>query len=286
MDDVRPIEPQDLGAVMSLVDELGWQGYSTSDLALVMRVSPEHCFKLVAGGRLVGAMFALTVARVTYISFFIVQQAHRSFRASRALAAACLDSVRTRSDLIVVYANKRAVTAYERVGFKPLHLVTRVRVAAGEAVAGDSMSSPNGEIGPVDVDEVAALDRRCYRVDRAALLRGLSVYDGAEFFGYRRTGESPLEGAAFVRRCGGDYLVGPLLATDDGVAVRLLHGVVGRLPARRAVLELNRESPGVRGSSALSFEETTVAVRKMYCGREELLEDDELLHAVGGHHFS
>lgn len=281
--DVKPIAPEDLDDVMAMVGRLGWQGYSVSDLALIMRVSPRHCFKLVAADRLVGAMFALTVARITYVSFFLIDRADRSLRAARALSAACLEVIRQCSDLIVVYANRRAVTAYTRFGFTPLHLVTRVRVGLPTPAA--IAAASDREVTSAALSDVASLDRRCYRTDRTALLDSLSVYEGGRFLAYRRDGMGPVEGSAFVRRSSAGYVIGPLLAADDAVARRLLYATLSALPNREAVIEANRDTLAA-ASPDLRFEPTDVAVRKMYWGRKELLEDDDFICAIGGHHFS
>ena len=151
---------------MALVDEEGWRGYSVADLASHHENSPENCFKLVVGDRLVGDSFALTVAEISYLSFFLIDRGHRSLQSARALGLRCLSAAWERSRLVVAYANRRAV-CIARTGFRTAHWVTRY-----QATLVDSSAVPlpgHSDIDPVDVEEVLDMDQQCYGADRREL---------------------------------------------------------------------------------------------------------------------
>lgn len=282
--EIAPIAAHDLGLVMGLVEDESWTGYSMDDLALVMRVSPELCFKLVYEGRLVGAVFALAVPRVAYVSFFLIHREHRRFKSAMALGQRCVSAAAAVSQTIIIYANRRAVSAYTRVGFRSQHPVTRFRASAREAAA---VAPPGpGACARVGVDEVSELDRACYRTDRGGLLRSLLGYEEACYYGYYPEGAGGMTAYAFVRRCAGDYIVGPLVATSAGAASELLLRVLAEIPTRSALLDVNNESLLEARTEGLDFEQTRVTVRKMFMGSEQTLEDDGLLYGLGGHHFS
>jgi hypothetical protein len=282
--EIAPITPQDLGAVMELVNEESWRGYSVEDLALVMSVSPELCFKLVHDGRLVGSVIALAVPKMAYVSFFLIHKAHRQFKSAMALGQRCVTAAAAVSQTIVIYGNPRAVNAYTRVGFHSLHPVTRFRASALDAGAGPAPDA--GGFAQVSVDQVLELDRACYRTDRSRLLRALLLYTGACYYGYYPEGSGNMAAYAFVRRNADDYIVGPLVATSAGAASELLRHILTDIPPRALWLELNNESILAANPEAIAFKRTRVTVHKMFMGNEQSLEDDGMLFGLGGHHFS
>ena len=249
-----------------------------------MRISPENCFKLVVGDRLVGASFALTVAEISYLSFFLIDRGHRSLQSARALGLRCLSAAWERSRLVVAYANRRAVRAYARTGFRTAHWVTRY-----QATLVDSSAVPlpgHSDINPVDVEEVLDMDQQCYGADRRELLSALAVYADGRFYGYRERGLRGLAGYAFVRKCSNEYLIGPIVAVGDAIASSLVLRILTDLPTSTASLEVNKEGLPQSRSFSIRFERTAVSVRKMYVGSDTLLEENDLLYAIGGHHFS
>lgn len=282
--EIAPLTSQDLGAVMGLVNEESWRGYSVRDLELVMSVSPELCFKLVHDGQLVGSVFGLAVPKVAYISFFLIQKAHRGFQAAMALGQRCVSAAAAVSRTIVMYANPQAVKAYARVGFQSLHPVARFRASAPEAGAAPARGA--GGFARVSLDQVHELDRACYRTDRSRLLSALLLYEGACYYGYYPDGSGSMAAYAFVRRNGDDYIVGPLVATGAGAASELLLRVLAEIPTRAAWLEVNNESILEAPPEGLAFKRTRVSVLKMFMGSEQSLEDDGMLFGLGGHHFS
>jgi hypothetical protein len=281
--EITPMTPQDLGAVMELANEESWRGYSIDDLALVMSISPELCFKLVHDGRLVGSVFALAVPKVAYVSFFLVQKAHRRFKSSMALGQRCVRAAAAVSQTIMIYGNPLAVNAYTRVGFHELHPVTRFRASAVDA--GDPAPGA-GHFARVSVDQVLELDQTCYRTDRSRLLQALLLYRGACYYGYYPDGSGSMAAYAFVRRNIDDYIVGPLVATNVGAASELLVRVLAEIPPRALWLEINNESILEASPERLAFKRTRVTVHKMVMGSEQSLENDGMLYGLGGHHFS
>lgn len=282
--EIAPIELQDLKQVMSLVKNEKWRGYSVDDLALVMRISPDICFKLVCDDQLVGAIFALAVPKVAYVSFFLIHQDHRRFQLAMALGQRCLSGADKVSDAIVLYGNKRAVSAYMRIGFRPKHWVTRFRITPRDSEVIASPGLSNVEI--VSVDQVLELDKACYRTDRSELLSSLSLYKGSRYYGYRAKNTRGISGYAFVRKCFSYNIVGPLVATSAEVASELLFRILADTSSRTAWLDVNNETLPLTCSARIAFKRSKVSVRKMYRGDEQALEDDNLLYAVGGHHFS
>jgi GNAT superfamily N-acetyltransferase len=282
--EIAPIEMQDLKQVMGLVKNEKWRGYSVDDLALVMAISPDICFKLVCDGQLVGAIFALAVPKVVYVSFFLIHRDHRGFQLGMALGQRCLSGADKVSDAIMLYGNRRAVSAYMRIGFRPQHWVTRFRITSQDTGAIASPGVSNVDV--VSVDQVLELDKACYRTDRSKLLSSLLLYEESRYYGYRPENAGSIEGYAFVRKCLSDYIVGPLVATSAEVASELLLRILADTPSRTAWLDVNNETLPLTCSARIAFERTDVSVRKMYRGDEQALEDDNLLYAVGGHHFS
>jgi len=268
---------------MELVNEESWRGYSVEDLALVMSVSPELCFKLVHDGRLVGSVFALAVPKVAYVSFFIIQKAHRRFKSAMALGQRCVTAAKAVSQTIMIYGNPLAVNAYTRVGFHELHPVTRFRASSLDA---EVSAAGAGEIARVSVDQVLELDRTCYRTDRSRLLQALLLYTGAYYYGYYPKGSGSMAAYAFVRRNIDDYIVGPLVATSAGAASELLLRLLAEIPPHAVWLEINNESILAASPEMIAFKRTRVTVHKMFMGSEQSLEHDGMLYGLGGHHFS
>lgn len=269
---------------MELVNEESWRGYSIEDLALVMSVSPELCFKLVHDGRLVGSVFALAVPKVAYVSFFLIQKAHRRFKSAMALGQRCVVAASAVSQTIVIYGNPLAVNAYTRVGFRSLHTVTRFRASAVDV--GTAQAPSADDLVRVSVDQVLELDQACYRTDRIRLLQVLLLYPGASYYGYYPEGSERMAAYAFVRRNTDDYIVGPLVATSADAASELLLRILAEIPTHTLWLEINNESILAASPERIAFKRTRVTVHKMFMGTEQSLEDDGMLYGLGGHHFS
>ena len=284
-DQVSLVQSEDLDAVMALVDEEGWRGYSVADLAIIMRISPENCFKLVVGDRLVGASFALTVAEISYLSFFLIDRGHRSLQSARALGLRCLSAAWERSRLVVAYANRRAVRAYARTGFRTAHWVTRYQAtlvdSSASSFARPFRHQPGRRGGGPRHGSAVLWSRPEGIVQRPSLSTRMAASTVTG-----RRGSRGLAGYAFVRKCSNEYLIGPIVAVGDAIASSLVLRILTDLPTSTASLEVNKEGLPQSRSFSIRFERTAVSVRKMYVGSDTLLEENDLLYAIGGHHFS
>jgi len=282
--EIRPMAATDLEAVMALVAREGWRGYVIDDLRLILAVSPEHCFKAVCGERLVGSVFALTVGGVSCVSFFIIDQGYRSFGLGRALGLTCLEAARRDARLLVTYANRRAVAAYERVGFRPRGWVNRYVVSRAEGGAGRRDAA--GDLSQSWAD-VAGLDAQAHRHSRQRLLDVLQSQSGVLPVGYRRRAGGPLQGGLVARRQPTGWVLGPVLAADDRSATDLIGGALDLLEAGEATMELKDDRLLNASQSRISLRPTGVSVLEMHIGDSSLgPQHGGLVYAAGGHHFS
>ena len=282
MSSILPLDLADLPAVMRLVDDEGWQGYAIEDLTLIMTVSPEHCFKQVDDdGVLSGSIFALTVGRVSYLSFFLIKAGCRSYATARALGLRSILAARQRASIIVTFGNRRAITAYRRHGFIAEQWVTRHQVT----LLSDGYFPASAAVAEVAPTAIAEIDRSCHRTDRTVLLSALAVYGDLRTLASHGP-EGRLTGYTMVRRVGGTATIGPLVAERDDDAAGLIAVALATLPSRTAIIELTDDRLPAISPRVLAFMPTTVSVLKMHQGDPTATENGRLFYALGGHHFS
>lgn len=278
---IENIKKEDLKCVIEIVEEQGWEGYGVDDLNFVFNISSEAAFKLIFENELVGAVFALNLGGVSHISFFIIKKNFRDFKMGNTLGQKCLELSLNSSLLTVIYANRLAVNAYLRKGFIPLFDVKRIRLKG--KVCQDDERIFNTEN---NFTSILNLDKQIYNFDRSKLFNSLMKYKGARCFVLKHT-EEKCSGYAFVREVKNEIFVGPLTGVEEKDIRGLLRGILKIYNDKYISLDVPMmKLPVFRNIEGVEVLEEDLIVKKMFIGERRMLEDDDKVYAIGGHHFS
>ncbi len=203
---------------VALSTEAGWN-----------QVEADWRFMLVAGtgfaardakGKPVGSALILPLGpHVAWISMVLVTATHRRIGLGTALLARCLEACAQARLLGALDATELGEPVYRPLGFRDVFALRRWRL--GRAIAPDPDSAISGiaRVTAADLAAISAFDRRASGVDRAALLAHLATRGAACV---ARGAQGDVLGAAFSRDGRRATQIGPVVATDPGVARALL----------------------------------------------------------------
>lgn len=280
---ISNINKYDIENIIELVNEQGWQGYNKSDIQFIINVSGEEtCFKLKVNDEMSGMILSLYEDDLAYVSFFLVRKGHRNVKYALELSNVCMKYLKENSKVIIIYANPRAVSAYGRHGFKELFDVRRFQINGFKG----EITSKNVTAGSKnDIDRCIKLNLECYKKERFKITNELFKLNGSRLYLYTENNE--YNGYAFVRINGNNCIIGPLVALNDEAAVEIIKKVKEDHKEFKLIVEAPEEKfTNLLERYEADYEKLEVVVKKMYCGDENLLENDDCLYVIGGHHFS
>ncbi|WP_010138749.1 GNAT family N-acetyltransferase [Oceanicola sp. S124] len=193
-------------------------------------------------------------AEMAFLGFYICQPEFRGRGLGMALWSHALAHAGARTVGLDGVAAQEA--NYATSGFVKLGM-TRRMAGQLEGQGDDAIRT----LAPGDLPQILDWDRAASGYDRAAFLTGW-LDDTAS----RRSLIAP-EARAFVtiRRCGEGVKIGPVVAEDAAMALRLIRAALAELPSDQVFIDLFPGSPLAAPLEVLGFAETFAAAR-MYKG--------------------
>ncbi len=233
MSEIRLLCREDIPGALRLCRFAGWN-QTEEDWLRILRLEPEGCFALDAGGELAATATAITFGQeLGWIGMVLTDPAHRGKGFATALMERAIAWLEERQvQWIKLDATDLGRPIYLKLGFEDEEWVERWARPPG--------NSPRTAVDPLRWDR--ELDRAAFGADRSRLLEDLA-----------RTGESASSGGgyAFGRPGANAAYFGPCVSRDVSDARILLQWFLGEhagetvywdiLPANRAALELAQE---------------------------------------------
>lgn len=257
MSEIRLLRRDDISGALRLCRFAGWN-QTEEDWARILRLEPEGCFALEAGGELAATATAITFGQeLGWIGMVLTDPAHRGKGFATALMKQAIAWLEERQvQWIKLDATDMGRPVYLKLGFEDEEWVERWERPPGPV--------PRIAVEPLRVD--AGLDRVAFGAGRMRLLDDLA-----------RTGEAASSGSAYAfgRPGANAAYFGPCVSREASNARNLLQWFLGEhagesvfwdiLPANREALALAAEfgferrrrlvrqaRPGVAGSAPLA----------------------------------
>lgn len=243
---LQPLLPQDLEVAMALKNTEGWN-QTLEDWKLFLQCNPDLCLGAKVKERLVGTVTALAFEqKVAWISMMLV---HREFR-GRGISKLLLKEIIERlgkCSSIKLDATPAGYPVYESLGFVEEFALARY-------------------VLDVDRYPVKPLEKGALMPIRTGDLKGLIQWDSPYFGAYRGIVLNHLHGLApelgwyaemegevvgyVLGRPGTRFTqIGPLVAKDSGIALRLLYKAISQIPRGKVVIDLCQHQAAVVNSA-------------------------------------
>jgi hypothetical protein len=200
------------------------------------------------------------------------------------LGRACLDFCKMHSDVIVIYANPLAIAGYSFFKFNQLYNVKRYRLSGDNTIPFSGKFTIE-QVSPSDIQVLGQLNEKCYLGNRTLLMEHFcrdynasiySIKDGAEIIGY-----------VAIREENSLLIIGPLIAFLEIAVIDLLSYVTYILKNKNIIFDAPENIFNTLITKYnLPFKEEPVVVKKMFWSKKNVLEKDDCLYVIGGHHFS
>lgn len=217
--DLQPLTDADVEAgAWELSTLVGWN-QQPSDWRRLISDSPDGCFKLVDGDKLIGTVTTtLHGQRLAWIGMMLVHPDYRRRGLATDLMMAAIEFLRSRDVATIrLDATPLGRPLYEKIGFRADGSWSRWKAEAVNDL-------PNGDECPRLIAlgaELLELDRQAFGADRSAMLRRLAE-EGRAVYG--------AAGYAMLRPGRIASQMGPVVATDPQVASWLVREVLRGQP--------------------------------------------------------
>ncbi|MDA7417829.1 GNAT family N-acetyltransferase [Xenophilus arseniciresistens] len=210
-------------ATLAMLGELVLQSQwnqTDEDWALFAREGRIHVVRDAAQQRIVASGAVLPMgAHDAWISMILVDPASRGRGLGRTVFEACLQDLERQGRSAWLDATPAGEALYVQYGFEPLWRLARwqrePRPATGAPL-------PQGRASSDALEALAALDAQALGQPRPAVLQDLALREGSQLL-------RDAQGFAIVRRGRVAHHIGPLIASDDAAALRLLEQACGAL---------------------------------------------------------
>lgn len=275
------LAPDDAERAYALSTEIGWSQTVDDWRHLLVQGVAFGCAD--GEGRLIASAARLGYGPVAWISMVLVSEPWRGRGIATALVQRVVADVEASGAVAGLDARPNLRPFYERLGFRPVYEVTRLR--AERVALPAEMPEAIARVSPMhghEVAEIADYDARSFGADRRALLAHLH-------------GRRP--GLAFVARAGewaagyvmgrdgrGVTQIGPLVAEDDETAIALAAHVLARVRGPAII-----DAPAAQRSytdwlAGVGFKERLPFVR-MLRGRDTPLDQTDYVFSPVGLEF-
>lgn len=231
------MQASDVPAAHRLSSQAGWN-QTPADWHRLLQLEPEGCFALDLAGQVVGTVTTTRHgSQFAWIGMMLVEAAHRRQGFGRRLLSHALAWLHGEGiGAVMLDATPLGQPLYEGLGFRRQDALDRWQgVAAGGDHAIPSLRT--AELSPT----LLGLDQRAFGVDRSRLLRGLQQAPGALSFA---TGDEEAASGFLLLRPGAQrWHIGPLVATDEDAAGRLLQAALATLAGQPLEIDVPRRAP-------------------------------------------
>lgn len=218
---VRRLEARDIDAAIALTDLESW-GYTRSDFRRLLALSPEGCFVADLDGEVVGVLTTTTYDELAFLGAVVVRPELRGRGLGQRMMEVALDHLQSEGVRTVrLYAYLRAISFYERLGFRGEYEVVRWR--------GPAETGRFSAVRPAlrtDLEAIAHFDTQHFGADRFRLLERLSDELGSTFLVAEARGR--IRGYVVGNPSGSSCEVGPWVVEPEqgAVATDLLRGLI------------------------------------------------------------
>ena len=222
--EIRRLKHSALGAALLLTQQAHWN-QTESDWLRLLKLEPHGCFVACSDARIVGTITTLTYGtELAWIGMVLVDPDFRRRGIGTRLMHTALDYLRQAGVTTVkLDATPAGYKLYESLGF-----VTEAIVERWEGVARTTMTQALSGIDERTRRIMVAFDRRAFGVDRTEVLESLLTASPVAPLVKMSPSEGTLRGYVLARRGSRASYVGPLVATDEHVALELLDGMLNQ----------------------------------------------------------
>lgn len=232
---IKKLEYKDFEAAMRLKDEEGWN-QTLSDWKLFYSQDPDLCLKAEIGGETVATVTAINYQnRLSWIGMMLVDKRYRGKGISKSLMRSIIERLHDCRS-VKLDATPAGYHVYEKLGFeKEYSLFRMVRLEAEVGFPAESETRARS-VTETDLKEIFEMDCPVFGADRQAVLRHL--YDTFPQGAMGIWEKDRLEGFLFCRK-GSKYIqLGPLVASDDSIAMDLLKAAIHKFGKEKLVLDM------------------------------------------------
>jgi predicted N-acetyltransferase YhbS len=233
---VDRLREDDVEAALSLSGSEGWN-QSRADWRRLLHLQPDGCFAARRDARLVATVTTVAYGReLAWIGMMMVDRALRGQGIGRALMRIALNHLRVRGiQTVKLDATPAGRPLYESLGFIAEAELERWQGGVRrEGLTGTAASD-------LDCAELEMFDRGTFGADRSRLLRRLVAEACGPPVVAREAGG--IKGYALARQgLTGNY-VGPIMANEKEIAVRLLNSTLARFCGAQICLDVVATGP-------------------------------------------
>lgn len=210
-------DPTDAADCMGLSLEAGWN-QTQADWEMMLRTGWAPGLRGPDGQPQASALALPMADGIGWISMVLVTQAQRRKGIAQHLVGLCIDWLEAHDKVPVLDATPAGQPLYARMGFAPVCGLTRM-AGAGCGTMPDGLS----DIGPTDIDWIAAQDRAALGAGRTPILKDLLGRENAIAMADEQ------DGFVLSRAGSNATQVGPLVAKDEQTALKLLRGALSKI---------------------------------------------------------
>lgn len=275
---------RDINDILRLLYDEGWVEFGRNDIEFMLETSPRSCFKFICDGHLIGVTFATELpGNIFYPNSILIDRRYRHRVAYYEEGIRFLAYCKELSRHEVIYAALRLVGAYEQLGgYEYLCTYSRLLVK-GRDITPDPENAR--ELREDELPEVADFARSVYHSEREHLFRYFLERGARAFVARNERGE--VEGFAMVRALPRTWALGPVLATSDGAAARVMAAAGRVFPEEQ--LQINGEENRLQRflkDHGITWEDEQARMAKMTRGDSSILEDEERIYGIFSHYIS
>lgn len=229
---IDPLRDADVEDAIALSTGEGWN-QTDADWRRLLRLGPDGCFAARIDGRLVGTVTTTIYERaLAWIGMMIVHPAARRRGIGAALMTRAIGHLEAAGVACVkLDATPAGLPLYHRLGFEEEMLFERWMGAATRVGGSAPAPDEHAALGPI-----LPLDRAAFGADRS---RFLAELDADALAAYVVREPESREGFALAREGRIATYVGPIVATDEGIADRLFDALSSRFPGRQICVDVN-----------------------------------------------
>ena len=275
---MRAMTFDDVPAGLRLCRLSGWNQVA-EDWNAFLEFSPGACRVAECGGVVAGTVATLRFGEAfSWIAMILVDPSVRGQGIGTELIREAL-AILKGEKCVRLDATEAGARIYRREGFAEEYRLTRM-IAKIPVQSGGVKEQSCMPIGPNDLDEIFELDRKVFGADRSKLLRSFFVR-APEFAWVARTG-SGLDGYVFGRHGFHHEHVGPLAATGESIACKLLSCCLAKQPKRSFLIDVPESWSDSLRRAGFAPERPLL---RMYRGSKVAPPCEEYQFAVAGPEF-
>jgi GNAT superfamily N-acetyltransferase len=258
---IRPMNPEDFAFAIELANTMDWN-MAIEDFQFMTSLEPGGCFVLFDDLKPIGIATSNSYGKLGWFGNLIVKKEYRGKGAGSRLVKHAIDYLHDKGvETIGLYAYPNLVQFYNRLGFRYDEDFSVLHTPVLKVLSAEALSS----VGTNNIQQIAALDRRCFGGDRRKLLESIILNEGNLSYYVSKVDKATGYVAATVYEA--MAWVGPLVCKEGNVnvAVMLLNGLLRRLTGLKVYVALPKKEISLGAIlSAAGFKEDFSVVRMFF----------------------